>query len=57
MHYIKLKNLFDIKLFIRKETQINKVKHIYYILDENVLLEHKTIINKLNNSDMFVDFI
>jgi len=52
-----LKNLFDIKLFIRKETQINKVKHIYYILDENVLLEHKTIINKLNNSDMFVDFI
>jgi len=52
-----LKNLFDIKLFIRKETQINKVKHIYYILDENVLLEHKTIINKLNNSNMFVDFI
>ena len=52
-----LKNLFDIKLFIRKETQINKVKHIYYILDENVLLEHKTIINKLNSSDMFVEFI
>ena len=40
-----------------KEAQINKVKHIYYFLDENVLLEHRTIINKLNNSDMFIDFI
>ena len=39
-----LKDLFDIKIFIRKGTQINKVKHIYYIL------EHKTFINKLNNS-------
>ena len=35
-----LKNLFDINLFINKEIQINKVKHIYHILDENVLLEH-----------------
>ena len=54
-----LKNLFDTKLFIKKEIQINKVKHIYHILDENVLLEHKSIIKKFNNSNSFndIDFI
>jgi hypothetical protein len=52
-----LKNLFDVHLFIRKETQINKVKYAYYILDDNVLLEHQKIINKLNNSDVFIDFV
>ena len=52
-----LKNFFDIRLFIRKEIQINKVKHIYHILNENVLSEHISIINKLNNSDIFIDFI
>lgn len=54
-----LKNLFDTKLFIKKEIQINKVKHIYHILDENVLLEHKSIIKKFNNNHLFndIDFI
>jgi hypothetical protein len=52
-----LKNFFDIRLFIRKEIQINKVKHIYHILNENVLSEYISIINKLNNSDIFIDFI
>ena len=49
-----LKLLINILL---KEAQIKKIKYIYYILDENILLEHKTIINKFNNSDIFVDFI
>jgi hypothetical protein len=49
------KNLFDINLFIRKEVQINKVKYAYYILDGNVLWEHQQIINKLNNSNVFID--
>jgi hypothetical protein len=52
-----LKNLFDINLFIKKEIQINKVKHIYHILDENVLLEHTSIMKKFNNSYLFNDLI
>jgi hypothetical protein len=52
-----LKNLFDINLFIKKEMQINKNKHIYYMLDENVLLEHVSMIKKFNNSYLFNDLI
>jgi hypothetical protein len=51
-----LKNLFDVNLFIRKEVQINKVKHIYHILDENVLLEHTTIMEKINYNFYLIDF-
>ena len=36
---------------------INKVKHIYHISDENVLLEHTTIMKKFNNSYLFNSFI
>ena len=52
-----LKKLFDINLFIKKQIQINKVKHIYHILDENVLLEHTSIMKKINNSYLFNDII
>ena len=48
-----LKNLFDVNLFIRKVVKINKVKHIYHILDENVLLEHTTIMEKINYNNLF----
>ena len=50
-----LKNLFDIKLFMRKETQINKVKHIYYIIDNMILNNHKSIITKLCSHIDFID--
>ena len=50
-----LKNLFDIKLFMRKETQINKVKHIYYIIDDMILNNHKSIITKLCSHIDFID--
>ena len=50
-----LKNLFDIKLFIRKEIQINNVKHIYYIINNMILNNHKTIITKLSNYINFID--
>ena len=49
-----LKNLFDVNLFIRKVVKINKVKHIYHILDENVLLEHTTIMEKINYNNLFI---
>jgi hypothetical protein len=50
-----LKNLFDIKLFIRKEIQINKNKYIYYILNNEILNNHKSIINKLNYNIDYID--
>ena len=45
-----LKNLFDSNLFVRKQynTQKNKNRFIYYLINENVLLEHKNIIEKIN---------
>jgi hypothetical protein len=52
-----LKNLFDINLFTKKEIQMNKVKHIYHILDKNILLEHTSIIKKFNDSHLFNEFI
>ena len=52
-----LKNLFDTNLFIRKEALINKIKHIYYILNENVLLQHTKIMDIINNIDMFDSII
>ena len=45
-----LKNLFDNNLFTRKETQINKIKYMYYILNEEILLEHINIMNIFNNN-------
>jgi len=43
------------KLFMRKETQINKVKHIYYIIDNMILNNHKSIITKLCSHIDFID--
>jgi hypothetical protein len=50
-----LKNLFDIKLFIKKQIQINNVKYIYYIINNIILNNHKTIITKLSNYINFID--
>ena len=52
-----LKNLFDINLFIRKECQINKIKYVYYLFNNNILMNHVTIINQLNNYNdvLFLD--
>jgi hypothetical protein len=50
-----LKNLFDVNLFIRKLIQINNIQYTYYILNKKVLLEHIKIIEKINNSDLFIN--
>ena len=50
-----LKNLFDIKLFIKKQIQINYVKYMYYIINNIILNNHKTIITKLSNYINFID--
>ena len=50
-----LKNLFDVNLFMKKELKIKKEKFICYILDKNVLLEHQSVINKINDLSYFVD--
>jgi hypothetical protein len=50
-----LKNLFDVNLFMKKELKIKKEKFICYILDENVLSEHQSVINKINDLSYFVD--
>jgi hypothetical protein len=50
-----LKNLFDVNLFIKKVIHINNIQYKYYILNKEVLLEHIKIIEKINNSDLFID--
>jgi hypothetical protein len=50
-----LKNLFDVNLFIKKIIHINNIKYTYYILNKKVLLEHIKIIEKINNSDLFIN--
>ena len=50
-----LKNLFDVNLFIRKLIKINNIQYKYYILNKEVLLEHIKIIEKINNSDLFIN--
>ncbi len=47
-----LRNLFDVNLFIRKTVVINKVKYIYYNLDEQILTNHIKIMDKLNNIEI-----
>ena len=47
--YNKKCNIID-NLFTRKETQINKIKYMYYILNEEILLEHINIMNIFNNN-------
>lgn len=47
-----VRNLFDINLFTRIAIQLNKTRHIYYNLDEKILAEHITIMDKMNNIDI-----
>ena len=49
-----LKNLFDKNLFTKHFFEKNNVDFVYYVFDENVMNNHNSIINKLNN---FADFI
>jgi hypothetical protein len=53
-----LKNIFDGNLFIRKQynTEKNKNRFIYYIINDKILLEHMNIINKINDITN-IDFI
>jgi hypothetical protein len=50
-----LKNLFDGELFISKFIKINNIQFTWYLLDINILNQHKSIIKKLNEIVDFID--
>ena len=45
-----LKQLFDSDLFIRKIIVINKIRHIYHVIDNKILTEHIIIIKQLDKA-------
>ena len=45
------KSLFDNDLFKRKEVKIFNNKYIYYVLNQEFLIEHQKVIKKMNDLD------
>ncbi len=50
-----LKNLFDGELFVSKFIKINNIQFTWYLLDINILNQHKSIIKKLDDLVEFID--
>ena len=40
---------------MKKEGHANNIRCVYYILNKNVLLEHQSVIKKINDLSYFVD--
>ena len=50
-----LKNLFDGDLFVSKQIKLNKIVYWVYELNTNILNQHKSIIQKINDIIEFID--